>query len=79
MTTPIKIESLEIQGFRAYLSPQSIPFRRGNTPISIAVFAPNAKGKSSLVDSLEYYFSEDATLERLGKSRVSGGGVKESV
>ena len=34
--------------------------------MSLAIFAPNAKGKSSLVDAFEYYFSEDATLQRLG-------------
>ena len=67
MTTPISIESLDIQGFRAYLSPQHFPMRRGKAPLSIAIFAPNAKGKSSLIDSFEYYFSEDATLARLGK------------
>ena len=32
----------------------------------MAVFAPNGVGKSSLVDSFEYYFSEEPTLERLG-------------
>ena len=35
--------------------------------MSLAIFAPNAKGKSSLVDAIEYYFSPDATLERLGQ------------
>ena len=41
--------------------------RIGSTPLSLAIFAPNAKGKSSLVDSFEFYFSEEASLERLGK------------
>lgn len=66
MTKPITIEALDLKGFRAYLNPQSFPFRRGKTPVSLAVLAPNAKGKSSLVDAFEFYFSEDATLERLG-------------
>lgn len=66
MTNPITIESVGLEGFRAYLQHQSFPFSRGTTPLSLAVFAPNAKGKSSLVDAFEYYFSEDATLSRLG-------------
>ena len=67
MPTPITIESFEVQGFRAYLKPQSFSLRTGNKPTNLAIFAPNAKGKSSLVDAFEYYFSEDATLERLGQ------------
>ena len=68
MTKPsVMIEKLELQGFRAYLKPQTLTLASGKTPLSLAIFAPNAKGKSSLVDSFEYYFSEDATLKRLGK------------
>ena len=66
MTTQITIDSFEVQGFRAYLKPQTFSLRNGNRPMSLAIFAPNAKGKSSLVDAFEYYFSEDATLQRLG-------------
>ena len=65
--TRITLERIKLQGFRAFLAPQSLPLRRGSTPLSLAIFAPNAKGKSSLVDSFEFYFSEEATLERLGK------------
>ena len=67
MAPPITIEALKLEGFRAFLQPQTITLHRGKTPLSLAVFAPNAKGKSSLVDAFEYYFSEDATLARLGK------------
>lgn len=66
MTTPITIESFDIQGFRAYLQLQTFSLRKGNKPASLAIFAPNAKGKSSLVDAFEYYFSQNATLQRLG-------------
>lgn len=66
MTAPITIETVTLRGFRAYLRPQSFDLRRRKTPLSLAVFAPNAKGKSSLIDALEFYFSENATLERLG-------------
>ena len=68
MTNPsVTIEKIELQGFRAYLQPQTFKLASGKTPLSLAIFGPNAKGKSSLVDSFEFYFSEDATLKRLGK------------
>jgi len=70
MTHPLTIEALKIEGFRAYLQPQIVNLYRGKTPLSLAIFAPNAKGKSSLVDAIEYYFSEDATLSRLGKRQA---------
>ena len=66
MTTQITIDSFDVQGFRAFLKQQTFTLRNGNRPMSLAIFAPNAKGKSSLVDAFEYYFSEDATLQRLG-------------
>ena len=67
MTQAIIIEQVQLQGFRAYLQPQTVSLCRGSTPLSLAVFAPNAGGKSSLVDSFEFFFSEEATLKRLGK------------
>jgi hypothetical protein len=67
---PITIEALRLEGFRAYLQPQKVTLYRGKKPLSLAVFAPNAKGKSSLVDAFEYYFSEEATLARLGKRQA---------
>ncbi len=67
MTKPsVTIEKIKVQGFRAYLQPQTFTLASGKRPLSLAIFGPNAKGKSSLVDSFEYYFSEDATLKRLG-------------
>ena len=67
MSPSITIEKFKLEGFRAYLQPQTISLRSGKTPLSLAIFAPNARGKSSLVDSFEYYFSEEGTLKRLGK------------
>lgn len=60
---PYMLDSLQLSGFRAYLEPKTFDFR---TKRCLAVFAPNASGKSSLVDALEFMFSEDGTLERLG-------------
>lgn len=77
MSQMITIEAFKLEGFRAYLQPQIVSLLRGNKPLSLAVFAPNAKGKSSLVDAFEYYFSEEATLTRLGKrSHQSYAGPK---
>lgn len=67
MTDPVvNVEKIELQGFRAYLEPQTLDLASGKTKLSMAIFGPNAKGKSSLVDAFEYYFSVDGTLERLG-------------
>ena len=72
MKTRITIESLKLEGFRAYLTEQTFSLRQGKTPLSLAVFARNAKGKSSLVDAFEFYFSEESTLERLGRRAAQG-------
>jgi len=82
VTIPTRIESLRVAGFRAYLQPQTFNLHRGKTTLSLAVFAPNAMGKSSLVDAFEFYFSNDATLARLGKraaERNAGRGALEHV
>ena len=64
---PITVEQIQLEGFRAYLQAQTISLHRDSTPLSLAIFAPNAGGKSSLVDAFEFYFSADSTLRRLGK------------
>ena len=60
------IQSITLQGFRAYLQEQNIELPNGQ---SISIFAANAKGKSSLVDAVEFYFSAGGTLQRLGLRR----------
>ena len=67
MNQPITIEQIQLEGFRAYLQPQTIGLRTGKTPRSLAIFAPNAKGKSGLIDAFEHFFSSDGTLKRLGR------------
>jgi recombinational DNA repair ATPase RecF len=71
MSNQITIEKISLAGFRAYLQEQTFRLRKNNKPASLAVFAPNAKGKTSLTDSVEFSFSEEGTLERLGE-RLSG-------
>lgn len=70
------IKALTLAGFRAYLDEQSFDFRSGH---SLIVYAPNAKGKSSLVDAIEFIFSKDGTVKRLGEKRSSIQGGRESL
>ncbi|MBY6117201.1 AAA family ATPase [Mameliella alba] len=58
------MHSLTLEGFRAYLRPKT--FDLSKKPC-VAIFAPNGLGKSSVIDALEYLFSEQGTLERLGQ------------
>lgn len=62
----VRLQAIALQGFRAYLAPQEFDLRPGK---SLAVFAPNAKGKSSLVDAIEVYFSETGSVSRLGAKK----------
>lgn len=64
----IFIHSLLLHGFRAYLEPKTFDFSKAR---SLAIFAPNGKGKSSVIDALEFLFSEDGTLRRLGLRAIN--------
>jgi energy-coupling factor transporter ATP-binding protein EcfA2 len=63
VSDPYFLDSLTLAGFRAYLDPKTFEF---GTKRCLAVFAPNGKGKSSIVDGLEFMFSADGSLVRLG-------------
>src|SRR2546430_719580 len=65
---PYTLEMLQLSGFRAYLIPKTFEF---STKRCLAVFAPNANGKSSIIDALEFMFSEEGTLERLGVRTIN--------
>src|ERR1035437_778053 len=60
------LREISLHGFRAYLAKQTFDLSPNK---SMAVFAANAKGKSSLVDAVEFFFSSDGTLRRLGERR----------
>lgn len=64
MADPTLFHSLTLEGFRAYLQPKT--FDLSKKPC-LAIFAPNGLGKSSVIDALEFLFSEHGTLERLGQ------------
>lgn len=57
------LTSLTLAGFRAYLEPREFAL---NPKRCLAIFASNGKGKSGVVDALEFIFSENGTLARLG-------------
>ncbi len=68
MASPYFLQSLTLSGFRAYLQPKTFDFSRKR---GLAIFAPNGSGKSSVIDALEFMFSQDGTLERLGQRAVN--------
>jgi predicted ATPase len=68
MADPTLFCSLTLEGFRAYLQPKT--FDLSKKPC-LAIFAPNGLGKSSVIDALEFLFSEHGTLERLGQRTLN--------
>ncbi|MCW5300540.1 chromosome segregation protein SMC [Herbaspirillum lusitanum] len=65
---PYFLQALHLTGFRAYLQPKTFNFSKQRC---LAIFAPNGSGKSSFVDALEFLFSEEGTLERLGLRAIN--------
>jgi hypothetical protein len=65
---PYLLKSLRLSGFRAYLIPKTFDFSKKQC---LAIFAPNGSGKSSVIDALEFMFSKDGTLERLGLRAIN--------
>ncbi|MCH9028150.1 MAG: AAA family ATPase, partial [Bacteroidetes bacterium] len=75
----INLEKLSISGFRAFLQEQHFLLFQKGSPKSLAIFAPNAKGKSSLIDAIEYFFSKDGTLKRIGLRRSGTQAGREAL
>lgn len=68
MSDPTLLHSLTLEGFRAYLQSKTFDFSKKPC---LAIFAPNGLGKSSVIDSLEFLFSEHGTLDRLGQRTLN--------
>lgn len=62
------ITEIRLSGFRAYLNPVAFNFKKQKC---LALFAPNGHGKSSLIDALEFLFSIEGTLDKLGVRRAN--------
>jgi energy-coupling factor transporter ATP-binding protein EcfA2 len=65
---PYFIQTLGLTAFRAFLQPKTFDFSKKRC---LAIFAPNGNGKSSVIDALEFVFSNDGTLDRLGIRTVN--------
>ena len=57
----MKIMWLKIEGFRSLRSPQRLDFKHGR---SLCLLADNGRGKSSIVDALEYWSTGDVAAAR---------------
>lgn len=57
----MKIVRLKIEGFRSLRSPQRIELKHGR---SLCLLADNGRGKSSIVDALEYWSTGDVEAAR---------------
>lgn len=68
------IRHISLQGFRAYLKPRQYNLAQGNKPRSLALFAENGHGKSSLADGFEFYLSKNGTVEQLGENATTAKG-----
>lgn len=66
--TPFSLHSLSIRGFRAYLEAKTFGFDKKPC---LAVFGANGSGKTSIVDALEFMFSDTGTLDRIGLKAVN--------
>jgi len=61
------VAKLNIEGFRGVLDRAGdFELAEGRSPRSIAIYAPNATGKSSYADAVEYLFSKDGRLAHIG-------------
>ena len=65
---PYFLLRLALTAFRAYLQPKEFIFALKR---SLAVFNPNGYGKSSIADGVEFLFSPDGSLERLGQRAIN--------
>jgi hypothetical protein len=77
--TPISINKISIQGIKGTLHPIDLSLGKASSPHSLAIFAPNACGKSGIADALEYYFDEEGRVEHLGIKANSETGGKAAI
>jgi energy-coupling factor transporter ATP-binding protein EcfA2 len=65
---PYLLRTLSLAGFRAYLRPKTFDFGKKRC---LVIFAPNGSGKTGVIDALEFIFSKDGTLNRLGQRAIN--------
>jgi len=65
------VTKLSIQGIKGILDRGGdFELAGERSPASVAIYAPNACGKSSYADAVEYLFSEDGSVGHLGTGGV---------
>lgn len=76
---PINISKIIIQGIKGILKPVELSLGKASKPCSLAIFAPNACGKSGIADALEYFFDEKGEVDHLGIRFDSETGGKAAI
>lgn len=76
---PIRVNKIVIQGIKGVLKPVELSLGKSSKPCSLAIFAPNACGKSGIADALEYFFNEKGEIEHLGIRSDSETGGKAAI
>jgi hypothetical protein len=76
---PITVSKIVIQGVKGILKPIELSLGKASKPCSLAIFAPNACGKSGIADALEYFFDEKGEVQHLGIRADSETGGKVAI
>lgn len=67
----LKVKRINLSGFRGILNPQELNFIDGSKePRSLVLFGLNSSGKTSFVDGLEWFLSEESKIEWLQREEV---------
>lgn len=67
----LKVKRINLSGFRGILNPQELNFiDGGKEPRSLVLFGLNSSGKTSFVDGLEWFLSEENKIEWLRRDEA---------
>ncbi len=68
----LKLRRINLSGFRGILNPQELNLvvKGSNEPHSLVLFGLNSSGKTSFVDGLEWFLSEDSKIEWLQREEA---------
>lgn len=67
----IKVKKIKLSGFRGILQPQELNLLEGaKEPRSLALFGLNSSGKTSFVDGLEWFLSEENKIRWLRRDEA---------
>lgn len=63
----MKVAKVRIENFRGIRHPLELEFKKGSRFTSVAVYGRNGNGKSSIVDSWEWLYSDQHKIEHLAR------------